>query len=214
MYGYIYKTTNLVTGQMYIGMRKFYKDEDSYIGSGKVLKQAIKKYGKLSFKKETLEECSTFEEMCEAEIKWISHFDAVNNPSFYNIAYGGHGGCSESTKEYWSQFTPEERKKMRRWGRSPVNGDNNPMYGKKHSDETKKLIGSKSVNRNWHKPDHHGSKNPKSKKAIITINGVETEYSCLKEFWENNQHIPYSTLKGVARGSGYCKKYDIGVRYA
>jgi|13_taG_2_1085334.scaffolds.fasta_scaffold00541_3 group I intron endonuclease len=214
MYGYIYKTTNNVNGKMYIGMRKFYKIEDRYFGSGKLIKEAIKKYGIENFKKEIIEECETFEQMCKSEVKWIKYFDAVNNPLYYNIAYGGFGGCSKSTKEYWKQFSKEERIVMRKWGRvSSVSGENNPMYGRKHSEETKKRIGFKSVNRNWRKPNHYGANNPKAKKAIIIKNGVETEYQCLKDFWEENKNIPYATLKSLAQGNRYSKKYELGVRY-
>ena len=43
MYGYIYKTTNTVNNKIYIGQKKseiFLKE--SYLGSGKYLKNAIK----------------------------------------------------------------------------------------------------------------------------------------------------------------------------
>jgi hypothetical protein len=44
---YIYKTTNLINGKIYIGKRSHKNPEkDKYLGSGNVLKQAISKYGK------------------------------------------------------------------------------------------------------------------------------------------------------------------------
>ena len=49
----IYKTTNLVNGKIYIGKDK--NNNPSYLGSGKILKLAIKKYGKENFTKETIE---------------------------------------------------------------------------------------------------------------------------------------------------------------
>ena len=57
MYGYIYKTTNLVNGKIYIGQKKsnvFLGDK--YLGSGKILKMAIEKYGKENFSVELLHE--------------------------------------------------------------------------------------------------------------------------------------------------------------
>lgn len=94
MYGFIYKTTNLVNGKMYIGKRHF--DEQGkwkeYIGSGTILKRAIAKYGKDNFQKEILQICKNENELISAEIDWISFYDAANSDMFYNIASGGNGG--------------------------------------------------------------------------------------------------------------------------
>lgn len=61
-----------------------------YLGSGSLIKKAIKKYGVESFKKEILEKCFSIEELDEAERKWIKHFDAVNSDLFYNVHPGGN----------------------------------------------------------------------------------------------------------------------------
>lgn len=53
--GYIYKTTNLVNGKIYVGKRQMPHFDDSYYGSGTVFKAALKKYGKANFKREILE---------------------------------------------------------------------------------------------------------------------------------------------------------------
>ena len=46
MFGYIYKTTNLINNKIYIGQHKSEKFEpNKYIGSGVVLLKAINKYG-------------------------------------------------------------------------------------------------------------------------------------------------------------------------
>lgn len=52
MYGYIYKTTNLINNKIYIGQHKVKEEkiDNSYYGSGKLIIQAIKKYGKENFK--------------------------------------------------------------------------------------------------------------------------------------------------------------------
>lgn len=54
MYGFIYITTNLINGKKYIGKRKctFNEYDDSYLGSGKLLLQAVEKYGKSNFSRE------------------------------------------------------------------------------------------------------------------------------------------------------------------
>lgn len=48
-YGYIYKTTNLINGRIYIGLKTGEFNSD-YFGSGVLIKRAIKKYGKENFR--------------------------------------------------------------------------------------------------------------------------------------------------------------------
>ena len=45
MYGYVYKTTNLLTGKIYVGQHKSEKFDEKYFGSGKILKAEISQHG-------------------------------------------------------------------------------------------------------------------------------------------------------------------------
>ena len=45
MYGYIYLTINTINKRMYIGKKQSEQYDPTYYGSGKVIKQAIQKYG-------------------------------------------------------------------------------------------------------------------------------------------------------------------------
>lgn len=92
MYGYIYKTINLVNGKIYIGQKhsdKFLGNE--YLGSGLLLKRAIKKYGKENFNVELLEECNSKILLNEREIYWIDYY-AKCSDCCYNLSKGGQGG--------------------------------------------------------------------------------------------------------------------------
>lgn len=93
----IYLTTNLITGEQYIGKDK--NNNPKYLGSGADLKKAIKHYGKSNFKKEILDYCSTIDNLIEKEIYWLHYYDAANNSNFYNKtnkAFGNSGMSDEN----------------------------------------------------------------------------------------------------------------------
>lgn len=59
----LYKITNLLNGKMYIGKHKTTNLDDGYMGSGKIIKRAIAKYGVQNFRKEWLMFCEDEEEL-------------------------------------------------------------------------------------------------------------------------------------------------------
>lgn len=90
-YGYIYKTTNLINGRPYIGQKKgLFKL--NYLGSGKLIIRAIKKYGKQNFKVEVLAFATTKDMLDSLEIKYIYEHRQVFGKFLYNITKGGEGG--------------------------------------------------------------------------------------------------------------------------
>ena len=88
-------------------MHKYNKNkiDESYFGSGRLLKKAIKKYGKENFKCEIIEWCKTREQLSEREKYWISKVKAPINPEYYNIEDGGFGGHNE----FYTQATTEKQ---------------------------------------------------------------------------------------------------------
>jgi hypothetical protein len=87
MYYTIYKITNKINNKFYIGKHKTKKLDDGYMGSGKLIKAAIKKHGKENFEKEILGFFNTEKEMDEAEKIYV-----VLSESSYNLCPGGEGG--------------------------------------------------------------------------------------------------------------------------
>ena len=121
---FIYLTTNNVNGKKYVGQHTGYITDD-YLGSGKLLKKAVKKYGKENFSRKIICYCKNQEELDKKEAFYINDFfNAVKNENFYNIAEGGRGGnkCAGLT---------DEQEKARREKISKANqGEKNYFYGK------------------------------------------------------------------------------------
>lgn len=83
----IYKITNNINNKYYIGKHITNNIDDSYMGSGKAIKAAIKKYGRGAFKKEILHVFDNEEDMSVMEKRLV----CVCNDS-YNLTEGGKGG--------------------------------------------------------------------------------------------------------------------------
>ena len=98
---YIYKITNNLNGNSYIGLKTSTVEEsESYYGSGKLIAKAIQKYGKENFTKEILERnISDFDLLCEREKYYIKLYDTKING--YNMTDGGLGSLGyEPTEEH------------------------------------------------------------------------------------------------------------------
>jgi len=90
-YHFTYQTKNLINGKTYVGVHSTDNLQDGYIGSGKILKQAVKKYGKLNFVCTPLSFFDTKKEAYEEE-KFLVDEIWVNESSNYNQCLGGEGG--------------------------------------------------------------------------------------------------------------------------
>lgn len=92
MYGYVYKTTNLNNGRIYVGQKKGVFNP-SYFGSGLNIRRALKKHGDESFKVETICYLTTKQELDEFEKFLIDKYrEILGRRNLYNIAKGGMGG--------------------------------------------------------------------------------------------------------------------------
>ena len=110
-YYYIYKITNKINGKIYIGKRTSNKkpEEDNYLGSGKIIKWAVEKYGKENFTKEILEVC-TKNNLSQREIYYINLYNCRDIKIGYNIIQGGYGvgDLCHDRKTYYNPQTDQE----------------------------------------------------------------------------------------------------------
>lgn len=108
----VYKTTNLITNKIYIGVHKT-KDEtvfDGYIGCGVYVTQpytyihaktnfqySVKKYGPQNFKRETIAVFQTEQQAYDLESKIVNE-SFLKRDDVYNMVLGGNGGCLVSQR--------------------------------------------------------------------------------------------------------------------
>ena len=139
----VYQITNLVNGKVYVGKHSTKDPYDNYMGSGLEIGRAIKKYGIENFTKEIL---FCFDKESDAFLKEgeLVTQEFVNRDDTYNMIVGGKGFSSEDiigekNPMYGKKHSQETKAKMseQHWNCS---GEKNPMYGKKHSQETKEKM--------------------------------------------------------------------------
>ena len=158
----IYKATNKITGESYIGKTKTSLkqrwQEHCRKSRQKVsaLTSAIHKYGKDAFEIKILVRCDNTEQMNHREMYYIKLFNTLA-PSGYNLTYGGEGGThSEQTRLKISKankghiVSKESRKKMsaakkgkflseehKKSMSEAKKGEKNHFFGKTHTKETR-----------------------------------------------------------------------------
>lgn len=84
----VYKVTNKFDGKIYIGCHATINNNDGYMGSGTEIKEAIKKFGKKSFVKETLATFDTKEKMLAKEKELVTK-EFCMRADTYNRTEGG-----------------------------------------------------------------------------------------------------------------------------
>lgn len=210
---YLYKITNTVNDKIYIGIHKTEDINDGYMGSGKVIKAAIKKYGLENFSKEILEFFDTYEAALERE-KEIVTDEFLLREDVYNLRRGGTGGFDYINREGLSirnidKNNTLERSKLankRKDELSKMNSEWRTSYNKKMSISMKEFykdkpgyfsgrkhsVETKQKQSNSHKGKTSGILNSQYGTMWIT-NGTENKKvqknSPIPEGWEKGRKI-------------------------
>lgn len=120
---YVYKVTNKINGKWYIGKRKHNSPhEDSYMGSGKLIKEAIKKHGTDCFEKHIIEIFDNNDDAAKLEASLVTK-ESISTHMSYNMHEGGHGGFA-----HLNDGSAEHIERCKK-GAKNTTGRNHPNWG-------------------------------------------------------------------------------------
>jgi len=186
IYHYIYLITNKVNGKTYIGQKScprnvLPENDISYMGSGKLIKYALNKYGVENFNKDILAICDNLVTSNILEIEYIKLYRGIGKAE-YNISDGGNGGylgeevankMKETIRKHWLSpegeitrqkirearaeqvFTPEQEEKRREGVRRFWDSEEGLKLRKINSERAKGRP-SNSKGKHWY---HRGTEN-------------------------------------------------------
>lgn len=183
MYGYIYKTTNLINNKIYVGQHKATKFDITYYGSGKHLLNSINKYGIKNFKCELIEWCDTKAHTNARERYWIKQYNSTDRNIGYNITEGGDGWKggthSQLSKDKisksktgkhpnrdYTKISNDTKAKISNTLKKYYETHKNPRYGVHLSDETKEKLRQINLGKKYSQEVRDKHKRPAWNKGI------------------------------------------------
>ena len=217
IYGYIYLVRNKVNGKMYFG--KTENDFDTRYGGNiakytdnEHIKSSINKYGIENFEiNKEFDVAYNGDDLLDLEDMYMCIYNTLDPRYGYNkrrsgSKRGGHGKCSEATKqkmretktEIWANKSEEEK---RQWGEVTKQRMANMSEEKKkqHSEKISEVVTERHANmteekkRQWGEKlseAKKGDKNPKAKKVIcLETQQVFTTIKEAREWFGCSNHI-------------------------
>lgn len=133
----VYLISNMVNGKLYVGKTKrtlklrwrWHVYDSKKLNHIQPLAHAIRKYGASSFVIGTIGTANTAEEWSALECHFIALFRSQDRKRGYNVTAGGEGCAGWIPSKRFRQRLSETRK-----------GSLHPMFGKKHSQETRDMM--------------------------------------------------------------------------
>lgn len=157
-YNYVYKIVNLTNGKIYVGQHCTDNLNDKYMGSGKLIKEEIKRCGVSNFIKEILVFVDNVQDLNKMEKYYIKKYNSTDKEIGYNLNAGGAGGYYNNGAAPMS--THHHSEETKKWLKAIHLGKNHPMFGRKMKDlmdpiSYKNMIEKRSeTKRNMHYKKH------------------------------------------------------------
>lgn len=130
----IYKIENLLNGKCYIGqtIRPLNERLGEHLRHSSYIGRALNKYGIENFDIREIDAASTIEELNKKEIYYINEYNTIK-PHGYNLC----GGGGNTTGFRHSEMS---KQKMSKTKKGKYLKEDNPFYGKKHTEETRQKM--------------------------------------------------------------------------
>lgn len=203
----LYRTENLLDGSYYIGMHSCSSSNCRYLGSGKILRHAVQKYGEQNFVKVVLAECASRLQLAELEKKMITS-DVLSDPLCMNLVPGGEGGSRAGSGcgvKKGFRHTAITRAKISK-------GVSVALSGKTLTKDHKQaIVASWATSRNFGTSKTEETENNRKLKiaasttrnksknwVVVSPDGTETIVLGLRQ-WSRERGVPYTTLALAAR---------------
>lgn len=188
MYHYFYKITNNTNGHFYYGIHSTDNLDDGYMGSGRYLRRAYKKFGIENFTKEIVkffenrEDCANFEKEIVTE-------ELVNDPNCYNISLGGEQTSCKGTvvvydkdEQIYKRVLIKDKSKY-----ESINGGKVQVY-----DISEKIYKRVSTEEYASNKDKYNSVNPFPKNSIfvyLKTGGSKNAFLINKDDFDDKLHV-------------------------
>ena len=193
--GCVYRLLNTCTGMSYIGyttcpikIRMRKHKNDDPKSENLLIGHAISEYGWGFFTYSILYESDDIEKLLEKERYYIKELNTLN-PNGYNMTAGGRQLFGEENPFYGKKHS-EKTKRLLSEFRSTCTAEKNSFYGKHHSEKTKALIRAKKAR------PVEALKDGKVVKAFNSI--FEASQWCIKNGLTNSKH-PSSDISAGCR---------------
>ena len=213
--GFVYLTTNLVNGKVYVGQYTFKKDKRlnaTYIGSGTVFEQALEKYGRKNFKRKILKLCYTINQLNGWETYYTLKYNPKLDPNIgYNQIIGPvrrsgnkNPACYMNIRKKMIEINrrttsnPEYRKRQSEIMKEYYKTHKPTFIGKHHSEETKEKIRQKAIGRKaWNKGKNASEEQKRKQSEKMKGRYVGKNNPNYGNKWDENQRKKLSDIKKV-----------------
>jgi len=201
----VYVTTNKINGKKYLG--KSAHGRPGYLGSGIAIQNAIRKYGKENFSRETVAYSDSLIEVAKIERQLSLEWKVVESNNWYNLKIGGVGGSSPGAKR-----TEETKQRISRSKKGQI-AWNKGLAGTekvKHREETKIKISQSNIGKIGKSGDSHSS----SKWVTFTSpDNQDFTVRGIRKFCRD-KNLNYNNIISFLRRGVLSKEQGWTVRYA